>query len=234
METKYRVKCTDEMVAEFGEDWRKGGKINSGYAWPKSKDVLLGIDVPDYLSEKILIYSTQIELCWAKWYVSKEMLILKKPLVQAQYRIKTEEEFIAEFGENWRHIVFGCIHDDNKKDLILGLSVESNIGDILWNQPQKIITYNFGPIATPPRGSNGRWDISKKYLIIITNNVSKPLITIDNNGKESINNGQIIKVFIPIAAISIGEVPTGTPICGRAKRVTIKVGHLSNESIFGF
>ena len=125
---RYRIMTEDEMVANNGTLWRHTTSFNvSGLM-----DYLLGrhIDVPDkYLDDRGAIIASVVLPnenpldSRSSWYVGKNYIICYS--TDIKYRIKTEQEFLEEFGEEWRTKVY--FNTNGYMDYLLGSDITVDI-----------------------------------------------------------------------------------------------------------
>lgn len=100
---KYRIKTEKEFIKEFGDRWRN--KVECG--WIDDMDSQFGHEFTADEEKKYLKRTgrdNKSVLTINGWNYSEDMIIetsKKKTKVITKHRIKTEEEFIKEFGIHW-------------------------------------------------------------------------------------------------------------------------------------
>lgn len=116
----YRFKTEEELLDEYGNNWRRIVFHELGFTFVEEMDYLLGQDVKMELPKywrKIRYVTNRPEFGTDSWAISPDYITKNKPQIPSyiprkidrtlestemyKYRIKTKKEFEEEFGENW-------------------------------------------------------------------------------------------------------------------------------------
>lgn len=147
-----RFKTEEELVKEFGEDWRP--KMN----WVPMMDKMLGRNLTEFIildrskvyeeshRDRFVVVEDRLEgglvflgngECVRGWYIDKRtMTPIEYPKkIHCKYRIKTREEFEKEFGENWRHRAYGFVP---AMDGVLGEEIPDEISKEILEQKHNV------------------------------------------------------------------------------------------------
>ena len=140
---RHRIKTKEEMIATLGTDWRNRAHF------PEYMDYLHGmhIDVPNSKCDSngsvvrtVLLTIEEPDTVRKTLEIHPEAIISYSTLYA--YRIKTEDEFIRQYGRSWRHIVH--FNSGGLMDYLLGaeLTVDISFTDVYGDVERRFPVYN--------------------------------------------------------------------------------------------
>ena len=106
---RHRIRTIEEMIALYGTNWRSRSSFNPR----RLMDYLLGtqIVVPDnrlddrgVVTNTIMVRNRNPIANTREWAIHRDNIISYDD--ERVYRIKTEQEFLEEFGDRWRYVVY--------------------------------------------------------------------------------------------------------------------------------
>jgi len=177
-ESKYRIKTKEEFIEEFGKNWR----YHVNLTFTPSMDELFGIK----LTNDEYIELEQKGSCYIRsWFISKDMITEVKKKPAKQYRIKTEEECIKEFGENWRNMKYEYVYSNDMNKFLGRKDINKFLGRKLTDvEYTEIEQTGFCKIEGYPINRNmitevkdkpiNRWDKARWFETITFDTITKP------------------------------------------------------------
>jgi len=120
----YRFKTKKEFIDEFGINWRDKLKKHFNY----EMDYLLGRKLTKFESRELIGHNHIViprKFGSYSWNISSDMItkcINNESKTNKIYRIKTKEEFLKEFGQNWRNLTDGASFV-NEMDYLFGKKI---------------------------------------------------------------------------------------------------------------
>jgi hypothetical protein len=165
----WRIKTADEFEDEYGKDWRKEFVADSIFIDESTLgkylvDILMDVS---YLEKANL---QQFEAVTKDGYVIDERFITYYPLPEPkEWRVKTEQEFKSEYGENWRGVVEWTVH--NEKDVFFGkplkeILIAADVADLDTLQIKSLENNLYLSIKPEldPRGKGFQYPIGAKDI----------------------------------------------------------------------
>ena len=205
----YRFKTNQEFVEEYGEEWSYvlNWSEDFGYDNEPHMDVFFGKDfrystdkklIQDDFNDETIIFYSNSEESESMWAIYNKFLIenleidynKSKELVyedldsisKYKYRIKTENEFIKEFGIDWRAVV-GWRQTSDTMDYLLGSNIDPKYYEDFIDDDGRI------DMSQGVSFDIGWWGINKK---MIKEKENKPFINY-NLSKELVYEGNTLK-----------------------------------------